>query len=949
MEILHIDLKLIGNKYAEFRYFWDNPNNYQCCQLPLTQIADLIERSETDYYTLLPEDYTKTGQLLYNWLDGTDRILQNAINQHKREGIILAIAASEGLAHLPWEILHDGKGFLVERKPGIVPIRWVKDENHRQLTLKEQPANRALNVLFMATSPLGIQPELDFEAEEAQILEATKRQPLCLIVEESGCLKELGYLVEDYEKNYFDIVHITGHATICGEKAYFITETEFGEAKYSSAADIATELQFQYPQLIFLSGCRTGYLTNEGTIPSMAEELLKQGATAVLGWGEKVLDTDAAKAAGILYQELSAGKTVTEALSCTYQALLRMRLQDKQVRDWHLLRLYVAETIPGALVRRGPKPVPRRSVVQEFLDPEKKLRVATRETFVGRRRQLQNCLRVLKTNTEQIGVLIHGMGGLGKSTIAARLCDRLSEFEKVIGWRQIDESGIVNKLADKLVKPEFRELRQELLDSHEELKYKLANLFSELSEKPFLLVFDDFEWNLEARQGRYVLKPEAAQVLSALVWAIQETYTNHRIVITCRYDFESDLLDYFYKQPLEAFRKSDLKKKLNRLKTFNCENIEPQLIERAKALADGNPRLLEYLNDEVLGKPDAAAKLTRLEQSPEEWKEKIIWPDLYQLIDEPLQRVLSHCLIYEIPVPMTALERVSNSRPNYQKQLQRARELGLIEISPDVQEENQVFRVSRILPHIIPQSRLPEAPAVYSLYNNAHKILHQLWGNEENRSEEKWQEIFRLLFGDRENTERFRQGFYDMLAVENHEADRALESEVRQLKDELSTENLCRQLEDYLSQQEWRKADEETAWIFYQVMVQEGYTYWYEVCKNFPCETLRQIDQLWIDNSQGRFGFSIQKQIWESVGGHPDADSEIYEKFGDKVGWRWGELTFNDDAPFDDAPFGHLPARCATPPAHRVTGWMVAGGLWRGGGLPMVRGYGLPFLLSCLA
>ncbi|WP_292866629.1 CHAT domain-containing protein [Nostoc sp. LPT] len=427
MKILHLDLKPVGDQYAEFCFFWDNPNDCQPRQLPLAEITELIQKAETDYYTRLPEDYAKTGQALYNWLDGSDRNLQREIDKHWREGIVLAIAATEKLAHLPWEILHDDKSFLVERRPAIIPIRWVKDDNSKQLTLEHQPANRALNVLFMATSPLGIEPELDFEAEEAQVLSATKREPLSLIVEESGCLTELGSLVEYYKKDYFDVIHLTGHATFRDEKPCFLTETELGEAEYSSAEDIATELQFQQPELIFLSGCNTGYSRDAGAVPSMAEALIKEGATAVLGWGQQVLDTDATATAAALYKELSAGTELTKAVAITYQVLL-----NNQARDWHLLRLYVAETLPGALVERGRKPVPRASVAQEFLDPEKKLRVATRETFVGRRRQLQNCLRALKPYSEKIGVLIHGMGGLGKSTIAARLCDRLSEHETIV-------------------------------------------------------------------------------------------------------------------------------------------------------------------------------------------------------------------------------------------------------------------------------------------------------------------------------------------------------------------------------------------------------------------------------------------------------------------------------------------------------------------------------------
>ncbi len=120
---------------------------------------------------------------------------------------------AEKLAHLPWEVLHDGNSFLVERMPGFIPVRWVSSDAVKQLSIEAEPENRALQVLFMATSPLGVEPVLDFEAEEGRILEATARQPLALTVEESGCLSELGYLVDDYGQGYFDVFHLTGHAT----------------------------------------------------------------------------------------------------------------------------------------------------------------------------------------------------------------------------------------------------------------------------------------------------------------------------------------------------------------------------------------------------------------------------------------------------------------------------------------------------------------------------------------------------------------------------------------------------------------------------------------------------------------------------------------------------------------------------------------------------------------
>ena len=82
---------------------------------------------------------------------------------------------------------------------------------------------------------------------------------------------------------------------------------------------------------------------------------------------------------------------------------------------------------------------------------------------------------------------------------------------------------------------------------------------------------------------------------------------------------------------------------------------------------------------------------------------------------------------------------------------------------------------------------------------------------------------------------------------------------------------------------------------------------------NFPCEDLRTIDQLWVKYSNGQFGFSVQKRIYQSLGGTREYNWEIWKAFGDKVGWRKGaNWVYYTDITFDiKAPEAHLPAAFA--------------------------------------
>jgi CHAT domain-containing protein/tetratricopeptide (TPR) repeat protein len=755
VRILHLDLKLVADNSVELRYFFDNPNQYERRSLSLQDISDPIEIAEQGYYFLLewqslrsnlsPEDYAKVGKKLHEWLDGSDRWLVQQINQYPGEGIVLAISASEGLAHLPWEVLHDGNCFLVERSPAIFPVRWAKPDIVKSLTVAAEPENRALQVLFMATSPLNMEPVLDFEAEEGRILEATARQPLSLIVEESGCLSELGYLVSVYGKGYFDVLHLTGHATFSNGEPRFITETETGEAYLASAVDIAKELQFQFPKLIFLSGCRTGQAGQSGAVPSIAEELLKSGAKAVLGWGQTVLDTEATMAATTLYQAVSAGKSIAEAVALTYQALIQHK-----ARDWHLLRLYVANTLPGELVTplrtRGRKLAPPPSVATQFLDPATQtVKVPTRESFVGRRRQLQNCLRALNQPTDQIGVLIYGMGGLGKSSLAARLCDRFSPefFERVIWIGRIDQPNLVKNLANELDSPE---LRRSLENPNEELKFRLRRAFrqhlAEEAARPFLLVLDDFDVNLEARGEGYIPQPEAATILEALVWAIRELSAPHRLILTSRYDFEFTQLQYFDKQPLDAFRGADLRKKCDRV--FNSQSqVSETLQVQVLRLADGNLGLLEYLSNEILqnSTTDPTETLNYLETNPTNLRKQVLADSLLDQINQSMQEVLQRALIFELPVPREAITAICETISDSKESINRVISLGLLEVSSD-----GLLRVPRILP-----LQPPKNLEVWC--RKGAETLYHIYLKDEKTTEEKLLEVHRLsLLGKAEKT-----------------------------------------------------------------------------------------------------------------------------------------------------------------------------------------------------
>lgn len=96
-------------------------------------------------------------------------------------------------------------------------------------------------------------------------------------------------------------------------------------------------------------------------------------------------------------------------------------------------------------------------------------------------------------------------------------------------------------------------------------------------------------------------------------------------------------------------------------------------------------------------------------------------------------------------------------------------------------------------------------------------------------------------------------------------------------------------LETLLRNNNWQAADKQTSRIIWETAnTWQSPSFRAEESRNFPCQDLRAIDALWTKYSDGRFGFSVQKSIWQSR----EVNGDIVE-FLSRVGW--GRLDTNQD------------------------------------------------------
>ena len=720
-----------------------------------TAAVAVLEGFGRRYYELLPSPYAAVGLLalgreLYGWLNGDgghlNTLLQRAVPPLRFE-IVAAnrfpSAAEWALLRAPWELLADQQGFLA-RDPGLgfSPVRRLGRPEKGT-----PPGSKRLGVVFMAASPQGA-AELDYEAEESAIMSAVGATKLDLLVEEGGNPEELGDRLTEYDA--MQVLHLSCHGhnawrpsgkpTDKPTPVLLLEDLEGGELPTGAGALIGA-LRAYRPPLVFLSACLTaaaggtkvGGLAGDKEAPttvrsgvahSLSEALVDAGLPAVLGWDGSVADIAATAFAAKLYDLLGSRQDVADAVAAARRDLLgaegNTTAAEAQRRDWHLSRLWLGPRgggpIVGGALRRPMMPATHGQ--KEFLDKKSQVPVASHEMFVGRRRELQKALRVLREG-EYAGVLLHGMGRLGKSSLAARIANRRRDLRLAVVYQYYGALDVLGALAEALKdSPKAREALRAgttvVRQDSDRLEDVLTDLLSgpcgqvEADGTPVLLVIDDLEQILAAdpNGGRHRVAAHAP-VLRAVLRAFDAALAagNSRVVVTSRFPFVLEGIEgRLFELPLPPLSDAAQRKLALRQKAAATDAglaglalaEREALLQRVPGIARGNPGLQDLVGRKLI--LSAAVGLERARQALDEMEawlaqgdlpsdaevraflENLAIGTLFELAGPAGEALLQGLTLFDLPVPEPVARKLEGQRGG---SVRRLRELGLLDVFPD--------------------------------------------------------------------------------------------------------------------------------------------------------------------------------------------------------------------------------------------------------------------------
>jgi tetratricopeptide (TPR) repeat protein len=640
----------------------------------MNEIRKLEELSRNFDWNQSQDLSRQVGEQLFAILNGDTQAVVRSLKEADDHGERLRMMVSgEGPASdLPFELLYHNS-FIVPSRAYLT--RQVSDRGRKRSPRSE---NRPLKILFMACSPTDAHPVLEYEKEEETILEVTDDLPVELHIEDTGSLEGLG---EQLAVNEYDVVHITGHADIDDEgDPFFWMEDEEGLSVQITPSQLWEKLRLNLPGLVFLSGCRTGEAPRHDAA-SFAHHLVSGHVSTVLGWGLPVSDVGARSAAKKLYFELSRGKNILDAVFET-----RYELFTNHPGDWSLLRLFSDGTpLSVPLVREGQKiHLKPRKLQYRYLEGSQ-VKVLEKG-FIGRRGQIQQGLFCLRKDREKIGLLLHGTGGLGKSCLAGKFCERFSDHVLIIVHGRLNELTFHEALKDGFIRGGDA-VGEELLKRKEEPPDKIRRMcYSVFQEKNYLILLDDFEQNLEeTEEGKHVVSAEAEPILESLLRFLPYSGKMTQLIITSRYEFSltidgSDLVRKNLKFiGLTSFLGADKRKKVIELTNIRkCpDGVRQKLIELGK----GNPSLLDQLNElvGVVKHLDLESLLSEAKGKQEEFIRKLVLRRMIGSQSEEFQRFLRRSAVYRLPVLKAGIELVCGDLTDWRSDMERAVRLSLME------------------------------------------------------------------------------------------------------------------------------------------------------------------------------------------------------------------------------------------------------------------------------
>jgi tetratricopeptide (TPR) repeat protein len=449
---------------------------------------------------------------------------------------------------LPWELIHDDRGYLFQGARPVGVHRRLPQRKHDP----DKPVELPIRVLLVSPRP---------EDKLASYIDhRSSALPLVDALEGLGDLVELSVLAPPTlpalrraldgahrAGRPFHVIHFDGHGvysrehglgSLCFEDPDDVEQLRDRRSRTVPADELAGLVRDHCIPVMFLDACQTAHAEHD-VAASVAGRVLEEGVASVVAMSHSVLMETARRFVGAFYSQLCQGATVGSSMLTGQKALADDRQRGQipgagplSLDDWFVPVLYQQDhdhqlfrRLPGEAARRLLESIRRKSMGW-LPDPPP-------HHFIGRSRELLVLERLL--SRERYAVVI-GSGGEGKTTLAVELARWLVRSYRIgrVAFVSVEYVQNARAAIDGIGRQLLPEGSDWSVAKFKDEKEALMHIERAVRDEPTLLIFDNVESILPDRSGQ---APPAAMPFADL-FALVEWFLGAdgrtRVVFTSR-------------------------------------------------------------------------------------------------------------------------------------------------------------------------------------------------------------------------------------------------------------------------------------------------------------------------------------------------------------------------------------------------------------------------------
>lgn len=428
-----------------------------------------------------------------------DRTLETGASESE---IVTAREVATLLLGLPWELLHDGGGFLFQ---GAKPVR----------VRRRLPNTRVLDVAAVA-APIRIllvtaRPDddacgyIDHRASALPLVEATEALGglVYLHVLSPPTLPALREELDRARRIHepYHVVHFDGHGTydrkiglggLCFEDPQDLAKLENRRHLTVFADQLGPLLRNHRIPLVFLEACQSAKA--EKASESVASSLLESGVASVVAMSHSVLVETARRFVQAFYGALARGARVGEAMLEGQRQLKENTFRGRifgvgefRLEDWFVPVLFQEEDDPQ-LFKTAPSKQTQADLQSGLRGRLGELPVEPPTGFIGRSRELLAIQRLL---SHERYVVVRGQGGEGKTALASEFARWMVRSQQIRRAAFVSVENYRNPLA--VLDVLGRQLVPGYSAATQDMDAAIQTVERALAEQPTLLVVDNLE------------------------------------------------------------------------------------------------------------------------------------------------------------------------------------------------------------------------------------------------------------------------------------------------------------------------------------------------------------------------------------------------------------------------------------------------------------------------